>query len=589
MSSKLRMPVGALLLFSAMSAVVATAKEVLLEKGQEILVERNVAMVTRDGVTLRADVFRPNRDGKFPVILERIPYDKRIENFGPKAASQGYVFIVQDCRGRFASDGEWYPLRDEQNDGYDAVEWAAALPYANGKVGMFGFSYSALTQLFAAMASPPHLTCIMPGFMASDAHAQWVYPGGVFSQALNQGWSTALAINALERRVGRTAQPSHWDMKQPLISYPLLDVGGAAGLCDFYYDWVRHPAYDAYWKAWSVEEHFAAIKVPALHFGAWYDYFAVGTVRNYAGFRDHAGSPEARQGQRLVMMVGGHAGPGPKIGEVDYGKDSVVDNWALALRWFDHALKGEANGLEREKPVKYFVMGKNVWREADAWPVPGVRPTAFYLHSGGRANTLAGDGVLVREAPAAGAVDQLVYDPANPVPTVGGPAFGEASLKQGPYDQREVEKRPDVLVYTTAPFAEDLEIVGEVRVDLHVSSTAVDTDFTAKLVDVAPDGTAINLLEGIQRARYRNSRERAELMVPGEVYPVTVGLGPIAHAFLRGHRLRLEISSSNFPHFARNPNTGAAHDSGDRTEVTATNRIHHGATHASALWVEVAP
>lgn len=566
-----------------------TAKEILLDHGREVLVERNVPMTTRDGVTLRADVFRPNRDGRFPVILERIPYDKRTETFGPRAASSGYVFIVQDTRGRFASDGEWYPLRDEKNDGYDAVEWAAALPYADGKVGMFGFSYSAATQLLAAVAAPPHLTCIMPGFMAADFHAQWVYPGGAFSQALNQGWSTALALNSLERRVSRDAQPSHWDMRKPLIAYPMLDVGTAAGLSEFYYDWLRHPNYDDYWKALSIEEQFERITVPAMHFGAWYDYFQVGTLRNYTGFRDHAGSEAARRGQRLVMMVGGHAGPGPKIGEVDYGADSVVDTWALALRWYDFTLKGIDNGLEKEKPVRLFVMGANKWREENDWPVSGAQATRYYLRSAGRANTLAGDGQLSRSPPADEVPDRFDYDPANPVPTVGGTAFGEAHLKQGPYDQREVEKRPDVLVYTSESMVRGCTVIGPVAVELHVASSCVDTDITGKLVDVAPDGTAVNLLEGILRLRYRDGQRRPAPLQPGEVARVAVELGATAHVFLPGHRIRLEVSSSNFPHFDRNLNTGADIASASADYKVASNTVYHDGLRPSALVLPVIP
>jgi len=229
-------------------ACLAPAREVLLEGDKRVLVERNVAMATRDGVTLRADVFRPDGEGKFPVVLERTPYDKHNETFGAQVAARGYVFIVQDVRGRYASDGEWYPLKNESNDGYDTVEWAAALAYSDGKVGMYGPSYVAVTQLLAAIAAPPHLVCIMPYAMASNAHEQWIYVGGAFSQALNQGWSTAVSINVLEKKVSQTAQPSHWDMKLPPISYPILDVGPASALADYYHDWLSHPDYDAYWK-----------------------------------------------------------------------------------------------------------------------------------------------------------------------------------------------------------------------------------------------------------------------------------------------------------------------------------------------------
>lgn len=570
-----------------MSTPEIPAKEIVLDHGQEVLVERNVSMVTRDGVALRADIFRPNRDGKFPVIVERIPYDKRSETFGPWVASRGYVFIVQDTRGRFASEGEWYPLRHERNDGYDTIEWAAALPYSNGKVGMYGMSYSAATQLAAATAAPPHLVCIMPIAMGSNIDEQWVYVGGAFSQALNQGWTSAVSINSLERRVSRSAQPSHWDMKRPLSSYPILELGTSAGLADYYHDWLEHPDYDAYWKELSFAERFDKVTVPALHVGAWYDYFQQGSIECYLGIKQRGGSAAARRGQRLVMMVGGHAGPGPKVGEVDFGAGSVVDFWALALRWYDYTLKGIDNGMAKENPVRVFVMGSDQWLEASDWPIAGAQTTRYYLHSDGRANSAAGDGRLSIETPRREPPDHFTYDPNDPVPTIGGPAFGDVHLKPGPYNQAEVERRSDVLVYSTIPLARDTKVIGAVHLELQVSSSAVDTDFTGKLVDVAPDGTAINLTEGILRARYRAGRGKAVLMQPGEIYPLTVDLGSTAFVFRAGHRIRVEVSSSNFPRFDRNLNTGAGLASHSMESRKADNTIYHDSVHASTLVVHV--
>jgi hypothetical protein len=569
--------------------VASAAREVVLSGDSRILVERSVEMTTRDGVKLRADVYRPEGDGKYPVVLERTPYDKRLETFGPQVAARGYVFIAQDVRGRFASDGEWYPLKHEEDDGYDAVEWAAALPYANGKVGMYGPSYLSAAQLLAAVASPPHLSCIMPFAIASNCHEQWMYQGGAFSLVLNEGWSSALAINTLEKRAGETAQPSHWDMKLPPAGYPMLEVGPAPQLAPYYYDWLKHPDYDEYWKRWSIEEHFSQIRVPALHVGAWYDYFEEGPVRNFLGIRAKGGSEAARKGQRLLMIVGGHAGAGPKIGDVDFGKDSVVDIGALALRWYDYVMKGIDNGMASERPVRLFVTGANKWVDEDDWPVPGSRSVRYYLHSSGKANSLAGDGLLSTEPPGAEAPDCFIYDPADPVPTTGGPTFVDPRPKVGPCDQRDVEKRQDVLVYTTAAFGRDTGVMGSVALELEVSSSAVDTDFTGKLVDVRPDGTAINLKEGIIRTRYRLSRERVELMRPGDVCRVSVDLGSAAHVFLAGHRMRIEVSSSNFPHYDRNLNTGAGPGDASPRAVPATNQVYHDSARPSALVVAMAP
>jgi len=555
---------------------------------QEIIIENNVAMKTRDSVVLRADIYRPKADGTFPVLLERTPYDKRSEvAFGLQAVAHGYVYIVQDVRGRFASDGEWYPLVHEANDGYDCVEWAATLPYSNGRLGMTGGSYVGATQMLAAVAAPPHLKGIMPTVTASEYHEQWVYQGGAFAQLLNQAWSTALSINTLERRVGGQAQPSHWDMKLPLIDYPMLEVGSAAGLANYYYDWLAHPDYDEYWKKLSIERRFSQIQVPALHVGAWYDYFQAGTLNNYDGTKAHGGSESARKGQKLIMMVGGHAGAGPKIGDVDFGKESVLDTWALCFRWYDYLLKGIDNGIAGEKPVKIFVMGKNVWREEDDWPLARAKATRYYLHSEGNAITLNGDGSLSTTSPASETPDRYLYDPTDPAPTWGGPAFGDYHQIPGARDQRSVEGRRDVLVYSTPPLAQEMEVTGPITLELYVSSSALDTDFTGKLMDVAPDGFARNLTEGILRARYRDSREKATLMRPGEIYKLTIQLWSTSNVFLAGHRLRVEVSSSNFPRFDRNLNTGEPIDTHTPRVQQATNVVYHDREHASALIVPV--
>ncbi|HXP59747.1 MAG TPA: CocE/NonD family hydrolase [Dongiaceae bacterium] len=552
--------------------------------------EGNVAMVTRDGVTLRADIYRPKAEGTFPVLLERTPYNKfsNIES-GLKGAARGYVVILQDVRGRNASDGEWYPFMHEMADGYDSVEWAAALPYSNGKVGMIGGSYVGATQLLAAIASPPHLVGIYPTFTASDYHEHWAYQGGAFMQMLAQAWGSALSVNVLERKTGGSAVPSHWDYMKPPSEYPVIDPGTAKGVADYYFDWIAHPAYDDYWRQWSIQAHYAQVKVPVLTVAAWYDLFQDGSLRNYVGLRRGAGTGAARAGQRLVIIPGGHAGAGQKIGDVDFGKASVLDLDELGYRWYDHLIKGLDNGIDREKPVKVFVMGTNTWRDEDDWPLARARETRFYLHSRGRANSLSGDGTLSTDVPGAEVPDTYACDPAHPVPSRGGGLLGDpASYPPGPIDQRAVEGRQDVLVYTTAAFTSDTEVTGPVSLDVYVRSSAVDTDFTGKLVDVAPDGTAINLSDGILRARYRNSMEKPELMSPGTVYRLRIELWSTANVFLKDHRLRLDVASGNFPRFDRNPNTGESPEA-PGPSVVATNVILHDREHPSALILPVVP
>lgn len=558
----------------------------------QVTVERNVAAKMRDGITLRADVYRPKADGKFPVLLVRTPYDKQwISGFGLRAAARGYVVIAQDVRGRFTSEGEWYTFKYESQDGYDTVEWAAALPYSNGKVGMFGGSYVGATQFLAAIAKPPHLAGICPNVTASNYHDGWTYQGGAFEQWFNESWTTGLAENTMQRRVENSANALGGTKVLPLNSYPVLEALSADGLAPYFKDWLAHPNFDEYWKQISIEDHYAQIQVPVFNLGAWYDIFLGGTLKNYVRLKTEAGSDAARRGQRLFVFIGGHAGgsEGRKIGDVDFGAKAPFDIDELTLRWYDWLLKGEANGVEKEKPVKIFVMGKNEWREEDDWPLARAKNTRYFLHSAGSANGLTGSGTLSTVAPAEEKPDQYVYDPSDAAPTIGGPlCCGSLPTGIGPQDQRPAEARGDVLLYTTPAFAKDTEVTGPVSLDLYVGSSAVDTDFTGKLVDVWPNGFAQNLTEGILRLRYRNSQEKPELANPGETYRITVDLWATSNVFLAGHKLRLEVSSSNFPRFDRNLNTGEEQARASRM-IKATNVIYHDKAHPSALLVPLVP
>lgn len=570
---------GAVLLF-------ATAKA---HQAHEVKFETNVAMKTRDGVTLNADIYRPRDGDRYPVILRRTPYGKgSAAAEGIATAARGYVYIAQDVRGRETSAGEWYPFKHETADGYDAVEWAAALPYANGKVGMISGSYEGITQMFAAMAAPPHLVAIYPGVAPSDMHSQLVYNGGAFMLALAQAWSGALSVGEFARRIAPSANPAYWAQHRPLADFPLIDVPAKEGVGSYYQDWLRHPDLDDYWKAFSFEQHYEKFQVPALHYAAWYDVFQVGSLRNYVGIKHRSGSAAARQGQRLVVVPGGHAGEGPKIADLDFGPEAVFKSWEYGMRWFDWHLKGIDDGISREKPVKLFIMGENVYRDEDDWPLPRAVPTRYYLRSGGRANTTRGDGWLSTEPPQDEPADQFVYDPANPVPTHGGATLGIIAPPPGPMDQRPLADRDDILVYTTTPFATPTEVTGPLSLEVFASSSAVDTDLVGRLIDVHPDGKAYLLTEGILRLRYRDSFEQPELMVPGRIYKITLDLWATANLFRAGHQLRLEVTSSSFPRFAPHPNHGGDL-SGITQPVKATNVIHHDARHPSALILPIVP
>jgi len=566
-----------------------------------VKVDRGVSVKMRDGVILRGDLFRPDAEGKFPILLERTPYRRDTwgydVDFAQRAASHGYIVFLQDVRGRYTSDGEWYPFLHESADGYDTIEWIAAQPYSDGRVGMFGASYVGATQMLAAIAHPPHLAAICPIVTASDYHNGWTYQGGAFEQWFNQSWTSGLAQDTLAGQIERMPEGPENVNLLPLTAYPIFNRNpagvinvSASTIAPYFLDWLAHPSYDDYWKRWSIEEHYADIRVPALHIAAWYDIFLGGSLRNYMGLKALSATEEARKGQHLLVVIGGHAGEGRKIGEVDFGPEAEKFNEdEVTLRWYDFLFKSARTEFATGKAVKIFVMGINQWRDEDDWPIARAKWTKYFLHSQGRANTTRGNGLLSTLEPGAEPSDKFVYDPAKPVPTIGGPLCCDSDhLAPGPRDQRSVEDRDDVLVYSTSPLDHDLEVTGPVRFEFFAASSAVDTDFTAKLLDVRPDGTAINLTEGILRARYRDSQATPASLIRGQAYLLSIDLWATSNVFRAGHRLRLELSSSNFPRFDRNLNTGEL-AANSATWVTATNTILHDKTHPSALVLPVVP
>jgi uncharacterized protein len=585
------------LCFLAVAATLAPCLSSLGQSAPQIVVEKNVAMKTRDGITLRADIYRPAGEGTFPVLLTRTPYNKDgAASFGQKGVARGFMVVAQDVRGRYASEGEWYPFKHEIDDGYDTVEWAAALPHSNGKVGMFSGSYVGATQMLAAIGHPPHLAGICPVVTASNYHENWTYQGGAFEQWFNESWTSSLAQDTLDRRVAEAKNALVGSTVLPLNQYPIFNIstgldgqGLTRALAPYFLDWLDHPAYDDYWKQWSIEENYQNIQVPSLTVTAWYDIFQGGSIRNYLGLKAHAGNETARKGQHLLIAIGGHSGSGRKIGDIDFGSNASFDESAVTLDWYDYLFLGKQNEFATDKPVTIFVMGKNEWRNEAAWPLERAQNTRYLLVSAGHANSAAGDGVLTVAAGKLAPSDVYVYDPSNPVPTVGGPLCCDpVHLAPGPRDQRQVEARSDVLVYSTPPLEEDVEVTGPITLDLFAKSSAVDTDFTGKLVDVAPDGTAINLTEGILRALYRESMSTATPIVPGQTYEYKIDLWSTSNVFLKGHRIRLEVSSSNFPRFDRNLNTGKD-ASTDSTVVKATDTILHDMQHPSALILPIVP
>ena len=589
--------IGSTAAFLATTSLVFIASAARANDAYAVTFERDTVVVMRDGIKLYADVFRPDAAGKYPVLLQRTPYDKNYgTEFGLKAAAQGYVVIIQDVRGRYASEGEWYPFKNEMNDGYDTVEWAAALPYSTGKVGMFSGSYDGATQMLAAIGHPPHLAGIFPYVTGSNYHDNWIYQGGAFEQWFGESWSSKLARETFNRANQKRVDPLSGAPTLPLVDYPIFGLQQLPSqatttktFAPYFLDWLDHPSYDDYWKPISIEDHFSDITVPALHVAGWYDIFLGGSLRNYLGIKSHGGSPEARSGQRLLVIVGGHAGDGPKIGAVDFGKDSTFDEDETTIHWYDYLFKGVRNEFSSGKPVSIFVLGTNKLRQEGEWPLARAKRTRYFLRSTGAANGYASSGSLSIIAPAAEKPDQYIYDPSDPVQTIGGPlCCGALSTGIGPQDQRPAEARSDVLIYTTPAFSKATEITGPILLDLYVSSSAVDTDFTGMLVDVWPNGFAQNLTSGILRLRYRKSQEHPELAKPGETYHITLDLLATSNVFLSGHKLRLEVSSSNFPRFDRNMNTGEEQAHATRM-VKATNVVYHDKARPSALIVPIVP
>jgi putative CocE/NonD family hydrolase len=555
-----------------------------------VVVEAGVKVNMRDGVALVADIYRPLAEGRFPVLLERTPYNRAEPSTGVSLASHGYVVVLQDTRGRYASEGVFRPFRDEGPDGYDTVEWAAALPYSNGKVGMFGSSYVGATQMLAAAARPPHLVAVLPIVTGSEYYEGWTYQSGAFMQWFASTWASILVEDTVRRSAAARSKWREWVEPLPVESFRLLDLAPTAELAPYYREWVEHERNDEYWRPVRVRDHFAEMRAMGLHVGGWHDLFLKGSIENFRGMRQQAATPEARSGQRLLLGPWCH-GPTSdegRIGDVVFGKDAVLDEDATALEWFDYALKGRSNAFATGAPVRLFVMGENRWRDEQEFPLGRTAYTRYFLRSPRSANTGSGDGALALESARREPPSSFEYDPAHPVETIGGRLCCGAATRPGPYDQRPSESREDVLVFSTPPLARDLEVTGYVRLELYASTSAVDTDFTALLADVDASGYARFLTDGIVRGRYRESTERASLLNPGQVYKLDLDLWATSNLFKAGHRIRLYVSSSNFPRFSRNLNTGES-TLGSIRMVKAHQTIYHDATHPSALVLPVIP
>jgi len=554
-------------------------------------IEQDVRARMRDNVTLAADIYRPVSNQQFPVLLERTPYNRAGEAaIANELASHGYIVVLQDTRGRYESGGDFYPFRNESADGYDTVEWAARISGSNGKVGMFGGSYVGATQMLAAMAVPPHLVSIFPYVTASEYYDGWTYQSGALMQWFSSSWSSILAVDTLRRHAENSRASTEWIKILPLQSYPILKTTGPTELAPYFKDWLTHDRDDSYWQQWKVSDHYSQMTVLGLHAGGWHDLFLKGSIKNYIGLHEKAATPDARAGQRLIIGPWAHAPTSPegKIGDVVFGKAAVLDQVSTTLQWFDYTLKGIKNEYATSAPVRLFIMGDNIWRDEQEFPLARTKYTKYYLHSSKGANTSAGDGELSMTAPGSERPDRFDYDPQNPVPTIGGRLCCGQALPPGPANQQPNESRRDVLAFSTAPLRDDVEVTGYVSLDLYAATSAVDTDFTAILADVEPNGYARFLTDGIVRARYRDGVSRISEVVPGKIYKYSIDLWATGNVFKAGHRIRLYISSSNFPRFNRNLNRAEA-IFGSSASVIAHQTIYHQSQYDSALTLPIIP
>jgi putative CocE/NonD family hydrolase len=557
-----------------------------------IAVEEDVPVSMRDGVVLRANVYRPDTKGRFPAILMRSPYGKPSGGFGDFVRA-GYVVVTQDTRGRYASEGDYVPFCVENTgdaeDGYDSVEWLARQPYCDGKVGTMGVSYCAWMQWMLARLRPPHL----PHLLAMCACSiplkltQLDWPGAFRPGRRVRWWMTTMAPD-LRRRQGLAGVKSAprarevWDVVEQarwLGFLPWLDLPRylPPGLSEPVASWLRRPDSDP----WRFEEAHRKVQVPNLDFSGWFDHCS-GTMDHLSGMRRHAATKVARTQTRLVIGPWSHITLGHRqTGEIDFGPQAEVSMNSMMIKWFDRWLKGRRNGVDQEPAVRYFVMGSGKWKSADEWPPVGLMEDVYYLDGRGDTNAADGSGCLAGSPSRGGGCDTYVYDPRNPVPTLWTP-----SLFMGPSDRRRLEYREDILHYRTPPLEDEVEVVGYPRAVIYASSSATDTDFFARLVDEDPEGPALEICHGMVRARHRHSLSRQELLEPGEVTEFQIRLGPTACTFLRGHRIRLEITSSDFPNYDRNHNTGG-NDLGEVEMLLATQKVFHSREHPSRLLVDI--
>jgi len=550
-----------------------------------VRIERNVPVPMRDGSVLRADIHRPDRGGPYPVLVQRTPYGK--DGDFSRFVKAGYIVVSQDIRGRYASEGEFEsllrPKTHDGEDGYDTVEWAAKLHGSTGRVGTFGLSYAGLTQWRLAPMRPSSLVAMSANGVAAQ-HTYYRGNGAMLPGELRL-WVIGLTPD-MRRRANRPGVHTTWEARRLwkegesrkwLNFRPVLEL--PKEVFEDESEVVKYSIDNPHFDPWGLDKKCRETCVPNLEFAGWYDR-SNGDMLLFRTMIKEGKTETARKGSRIIIGPWTHTRLNRKYGNIDFGRDANVDKISVQIRWFDYWLKGIQNGVDKDAPVRIFVMGDNQWRDEQRWPLERTKQRIFFITSSGHANTPSGDGKLIEKEPASSDKDEYTYDPRDPAST-------SRRDRPWPADQGQFANRQDVLVYQTEPLTERVEVTGNPVVELHAASSAPDTDWVVRLIDVYPDGVALYVSQGIIRARYRKGFEKPSLTNPGEVVTYAIRMSATSNAFLPGHRIRLDITSSDFPNYDRNHNT-AANQNADATLVTARQTIYHGGEQATRIilpWV----
>jgi putative CocE/NonD family hydrolase len=575
----------------------------------EVAVDSDIGVTMRDGIELATDVYRPVADGRFPVILVRTPYKKELNELQAKYfARRGYVYAVQDCRGRFSSGGIWDPFFNEPADGYDTIEWLAVQPWSNGKVGMIGGSYLGWVQWWAARENPPHLVTIIPNVAPPDPYFNIPYEHGAFFLLGAISWADILEQEATADISGRAFRDIAEKKYARLLRHlPVVELDEIVlGRENKYWrEWIEHPDNDAYWARASFLDSLEDVEMPVYHQSGWFDGDGIGSKLNYLAMVKHGHGY-----QKLVLGPWGHTSSATRRGprNTDFGRGAIVDLEKSYLRWLDRWLKGMDNGIDREPLVSLFVMGTNRWLTGDTYPLAGTRFTKYYLAGGGAANTSLGDGRLMVLPPDEDTADfdSYAYDPGDPTPdpnfyvdpddlTDNGDESGKRELslereyrRRFEYYARVCSQRRDILVYETEPLDQPLTLVGPISAVLYASSSAEDTDWFMRLTQIGADGGILPLVHGVIRARYRNSFAEPEMLIPGEIYEYHIDMWQTGITVPENARLRVEVASASFPMFSRNLNTGGHNEKEDDFAV-AEQKIYHTPDYPSHILLPVIP